>query len=154
VPTEGEPIPAGQSLWISRPDNSIREVWTSPTQHRFIFRDPRQKAPFDKIVRETNSLFAALPDRRPNAQLLLRLNQLSRWFPRPVIWIAVGLVGLLVRRPRGWRTSTALALAALLVIVGNALGLFADPRFALPVAPAFVLFGAAALLGARRAAVP
>jgi hypothetical protein len=37
----------------------------------------------------------------------------------------------------------------LLVIVFNALGLFADPHFALPVAPAFVLLGAAALLGAR-----
>jgi hypothetical protein len=43
----------------------------------------------------------------------------------------------------------ALALAALFVIVFNALGLFADPRFALPVAPAFVLFGACAALGPR-----
>ena len=29
APTEGEPIPAGQNVWISRPDNSIRDVWTS-----------------------------------------------------------------------------------------------------------------------------
>jgi hypothetical protein len=36
-----------------------------------------------------------------------------------------------------------------LVIVFNALGLFADPHFALPVAPAFILFGAGALLGLR-----
>jgi hypothetical protein len=43
----------------------------------------------------------------------------------------------------------ALATAALLVIVLNALGLFADPRFALPVAPAFILFGSCALLGRR-----
>ena len=154
APTEGEPIPAGQSVWISRPDNSIREVWTSPTRHHFVFRHPPQKRPFDRIRRETNSLFAALPDRRPNSQLLLRLNQLSRWFPRPFLWIAIGLVALFVRRPRGWRTSTALALCALLVIVLNALGLFADPRFVLPVAPAFVLFGSTALLGRRTAEVP
>jgi hypothetical protein len=154
APTEGEPIPAGQSVWISRPDNSIRELWTSPTRHHFAFRKPRQKPRFEQILRENDSLFAALPDRRPNGQLLLRLNQLSRWFPRPFLWIAVGLVALLVRRPRGWRTSTALAVAALLVIVLNALGLFADPRFALPVAPAFVFFGATALLGTRTAAVP
>jgi hypothetical protein len=154
APTEGEPIPAGQSVWISRPDNSIREVWTSPTRHHFVFRHPPQKRPFDQIRRETNSLFAALPDRRPNSQLLLRLNQLSRWFPRPFLWIAIGLVALFVRRPRGWRTSTALALCALLVIVLNALGLFADPRFVLPVAPAFVLFGSTALLGRRTAEVP
>jgi hypothetical protein len=54
-----------------------------------------------------------------------------------------------VRRPRGTKTLVALALAALFVITFNALGLFADPRFALPVAPAFVLFGSCALLGAR-----
>jgi hypothetical protein len=46
-----------------------------------------------------------------------------------------------------------LALSALLVIVFNALGLFADPHFALPVAPAFVLFAAGALLGRRRNAL-
>ena len=37
------------------------------------------------------------------------------------------------------------------MIVLNALGLFADPHFALPVAPAFVLFGAGALLAPRDA---
>jgi hypothetical protein len=36
------------------------------------------------------------------------------------------------------------------VVVFNALGLFADPHFALPVAPAFVLLGSAALLGTRQ----
>jgi 4-amino-4-deoxy-L-arabinose transferase-like glycosyltransferase len=149
VPTEGQPIPAGQDVWISRPDNSIREVWTSATQHHLVFRNPSDRPRFERIVRERNSLFAALPHRRGNAQLALRLNQLSRWFPRPIVWIALGLLGLAWRRPRGTRTLLALALSALLVIVFNALGLFADPHFALPVAPAFVLLGAAALLGER-----
>jgi hypothetical protein len=153
-PTEGEPIPAGQDVWIDRPDNSIRDVWTSATHHGFVFRDPSQKPRFHAIERERDSLFANLPDRRPNGWLLLRFNQLSRWFPRLIVWIAVGLGALAVRRPRGWRTLAALALAALVVIVLNALGLFADPRFALPVAPAFVLFGACALLGSKRAEVP
>jgi hypothetical protein len=36
---------------------------------------------------------------------------------------------------------------ALFVIAFNALGCFADPRFALPVAPASVFFGACALVG-------
>jgi len=82
----------------------------------------------------------------------LRLNQLSRWFPRSIIWIAAGLIALGWRRPRGARTLIALALTALFVVGFNALGLFADRRFALPVAPAFVLFGAAALLGPRATA--
>ena len=90
-----------------------------------------------------------MPDRRGNAQLALRLNQLSRWFPRLIIWIAVGLVALVLRRPRGSGTLLALALAAFAVLVFNALGLFADPHFALPVAPAFVLLGASGLLARR-----
>ena len=79
----------------------------------------------------------------------MRLNQASRWYPRLLIWIVVGLVALVWRRPRGSATLVAVALASLFVIVLNALGLFADPRFVLPVAPAFVLFGSCALLGRR-----
>jgi hypothetical protein len=151
APTEGQPIPAGQNVWISRPDNSIRDVWTSPTTHHFVFTKPQQRPRFDAIVRKLDRLFAALPDRRGNAQVSLRLNQFSRWFPRPIIWIALGLIGLAWRRPRRAGTLIALGLAAMLVIVFNALGLFADPHFALPVAPAFVLLAAGALLGPRPA---
>jgi hypothetical protein len=153
APTEGQPIPAGQNVWISRPDNSIRDVWTSATKHHFVFANPKERPRFEQIVRERDRLFAALPDRQGNAQLSLRLNQLSRWFPRPIIWIVLGLIGLAWRRPARAGTLIALGLVALLVIVFNALGLFADPHFALPVAPAFVLFGSAALLGRRRGEV-
>jgi hypothetical protein len=150
APTEGEPIPAGQVVWISRPDQSIRQVWTSATDWHFEFDKPGQRDRFEEIERETAALFAALPDRTGNAQLGLRLNQLSRWFPRPWMWIVVGLIAIAVRRPRGSRTLVALSLAALAVVVLNALGLFADLHFVLPVAPAFVLLGAGGLLGARR----
>jgi Dolichyl-phosphate-mannose-protein mannosyltransferase len=149
APTEGQPIPAGQSVWISRPDNCIREVWTSAVSHHFTFCRAGYRGRFDSIRRELDSLFAALPDRRPNSWLALKLNQASRWYPRLILWIALGLGALLLRRPSGSRTLIALATAAVLVIVLNALGLFADPRFALPVAPAFILFGSCALLGRR-----
>jgi len=148
-PTEGQPIPGGQDVWISTPHNSIREVWTSPTQHHYVFRSPRDRARFDRIIRESNELFAALPDRRGNSELRLRLNQASRWYPRLILWIAIGVLALAIRRPRGARTLLAISVAALVVILLNALGLFADPRFVLPVAPAFVLLAAAALLGPR-----
>ena len=149
APTEAQPIPAGQSVWISRPDNCIRDVWTSATRHHFTFCRPSYKRRFDEIGRELGALFDALPDRTGNAELALRQNQASRWYPRPILWIALGLAALLLRRPKGARMLVGIALAALFVIVFNALGLFADPRFALPVAPAFVLFGAGALLGRR-----
>jgi hypothetical protein len=150
TPTEGEPIPPGQSVWISRPDNCIREVWTSPTEHHFAFCKPGYARRFAAVNEELDGLFRNLPSRRGNTGLALRLDQASRWFPRLLIWIVVGLVALAVRRPRGAGTLVALSLAAALVIVLNALGLFFDPRFALPVAPAFVFLGSCALLGDRR----
>jgi hypothetical protein len=149
APTEGQPIPAGQSVWISRPDNCIRDVWTSATQHHFTFCKPGYRRRFDEIRDRLDGLFASLPERKANAWLALRLNQASRWYPRLIIWIAVGLIALAFRRPRGTKTLLALALAAFAVVVLNALGLFADPHFALPVAPAFVLLGSCALLGRR-----
>jgi hypothetical protein len=149
APTEGQPIPAGQSVWISRPDNCIRDVWTSATAHHFTFCRPGMKRHLAAINRELDSLFAALPKRAPNSELALRLDQASRWYPRLILWIGLGLIALLFRRPRETRTLLAIPLAALAVIALNALGLFADPHFALPVAPAFVFFGSCALLGRR-----
>jgi hypothetical protein len=152
APTEAQPIPAGQNAWISRPDDSIRDVWTSPTRHHFVFLRRGERRRFDEIVAERDSLFANLPHRTGNASLSHRLDQLSRWYPRPIVWLVVGILALVLRRPSRGRVLVALALAGLLVIVINALGLFADPHFALPVAPAFVLFGSCALLGRRSAA--
>ena len=151
APTEGEPIPSGQVVWISRPDNSIRQVWTSPTEWHFEFARASERRRFERIERRTRELFDALPDRAGNATLALRLNQLSRWFPRPWMWILLGLVAIAARRPRGWPTLGALGLAALACVLLNALGLFADLHFVLPVAPAFVVLGLAGLLGARAA---
>ena len=149
APTEGQPIPAGQSVWISRPDNCIRDVWTSATAHHFTFCKPGYKRRFNAIARELDGLFGGLPDRTGNSWLALRMNQASRWYPRLILWIALGLIGVALRRPKGTGTLVAIAAAAFVVIVLNALGLFADPRFALPVAPAFVFFGSCALLGRR-----
>ena len=141
----------GQVVWISRPDQSIRQVWTSPTEWHFEFehaaRPPTLRA---RSAAKSSALFGALPDRTGNARLALRLNQLSRWFPRPWMWILLGLVAIALRRPRGWPMLVALGARGLAVVLLNALGLFADLHFVLPVAPAFVLLGAGGLLGERR----
>jgi hypothetical protein len=122
-------------------------VWTSATDWHFEFDRPSDRPRFERIQRDTSELFDAFPDRVGNPTLALRLNQLSRWYPRAWMWIVLGLVALLVRRPRGGATLIAVALAALAIVLLNALGLFADLHFILPVAPAFVLFGLAGLLG-------
>ncbi len=151
-PTEGQPIPGGQVVWTSTPDHRIRQVWTSPTQWHFEFVYPADRARFDRIVRERDRLFAALPQRAGNAQLALRLDQLSRWYPRPWLWILLGIVGVVWRRPRGWPVLVALALGGFATVLLNALGLFADLHFLLPVAPAFVLLGLGGLLGSKAVA--
>jgi hypothetical protein len=149
-PTEGQPIPAGQVVWISRPDRSIRQVWTSPTSWHLEFRNPGDRVRFKRIVEEQTRLFERFPDRSGNAALAHRLDQASRWFPRPILWILLGVVAIGFRRPHGWPTLVALSLAAFAVVLLNALGLFTDLHFSLPVAPAFVLLGLGGLLGARR----
>ena len=149
APTEGQPIPGGQVVWISRPDNSIRQVWTSPTEWHFEFARPSERPRFERVERRTQELFAALPDRHGNARLALRLNQLSRWYPRPWMWVLLGLIAIAVRRPRGWPILVTLSLAAFAAVLLNAFGLFADLHFVLPVAPAFVLLGLAGLVGGR-----
>ena len=152
-PTEGEPIPSGQVVWISRPDQRIRQIWTSPTEWHFEFRDPADRTRFEEIERRRDELLGSFPNRNGNAKLGLRINQLSRWFPRPWMWIVVGLAGIALRRPRGSGTLVALSLAACAVVLLNALGLFADLHFLLPVAPAFVLLGVGGLLGTRKTAL-
>ena len=57
---EGEPIPAGQVVWISRPDQSIRQVWTSPTEWHFEFDHPADRPRFERITRETSTTSSTL----------------------------------------------------------------------------------------------
>ena len=150
-PSEGQLIPAGQNLWISRPDNRIRDVWTSPTQRHFVFERPADEPRFRLIQRRLDELFAGLPSRSANAQLARRFSQASRWYPRPIVWLVVGLVALAIRRPRGSTVLLALTLAAMLVVLLNALGLPFDVHYILPVAPAFVLLATGGLLGRTEA---
>jgi len=67
-------------------------------------------------VGERDRLLEALSHRSGNAWLSLRLNQLSRWFRRPIAWMAVGLLALLWRRPPAAAALLALSGSALLVI--------------------------------------
>jgi hypothetical protein len=149
-PSEGQLIPGGQNLWILRPDNAIRQVWTSPTAWRFVFDHPADRPRFDELVGRRDELLAALPDRDGNGTLVTRANQLSRWYPRSALWLVVGLIAVAIRRPRNAAPLVALTAAALLVVGLNALGLGPDPHYVLPVAPAFVLLALAALLAPRR----
>lgn len=148
-PTEGERIPAPHEGGPTTPDGSIYTVWTSPSEHHLVFRNPGDRARYEALHRRMATLQAGLPDRRGNATITLRINQLSRWFLPPMLWIALGLVALVVRRPANALTAVAPALAAFIVIALNALAIAGVPHYSVAVAPAFVLLAASALFGPR-----
>ncbi|HXF98356.1 MAG TPA: hypothetical protein VNJ46_07060, partial [Gaiellaceae bacterium] len=150
APSEGEPIPAArESAFISTPDGRIREVWTSPTAHRLVFPTRRDEERAAELDRRVGELLASLPDREPRPELVRLLETASRWYPRPVVWLLIGLAALAWRRPRRPALPLALAAAALLVLVATALAVYAVAEYSVPVVPAFVLLATAGLLGPK-----
>jgi hypothetical protein len=149
-PSEGEKIPAPHQGGPTTPDGSIYTVWTSPSEHHLVFVHPGDQARYEALHARIDELARSFPGRRGNDQLALRLNQLSRWFPPPLLWIVVALVGLVVRRPANLVALATPALAAFVVILVSALAIAGVPEYAVAVAPAFLLLAAGALFGPRR----
>jgi len=150
-PTEGERIPAPHEGGPTSPDGSIYTVWTSPTEHHLVFVKAGDEERYVALHSRMDELKAHVPGRAGNHTLALRLNQLSRWFPPPILWLVLGIVGLVLRRPTGALALAVPAVAALLVIVLDALAIPSVPHYAVPAAPAFVLLAAGVLVGPRRA---
>ena len=150
TPTEGDLIPSShQGLWTSTPENRIREVWTSPTEHHVVFSRPGDAKRAARVDAEIGRLLEGLPDRKGSATLAHRLNQVAYRFPPPALWLAVGLIAIAYRRPRNARIALALAGAGFLVILVSALGLPVAGEYAMPVVPAFALLAGVGLFGVR-----
>ena len=77
------------------------------------------------------------------------LNRITPRYPTPVLWLAVGVVALLWRRPRGWRAIVLLWAAAFLVLLVHAASQGLAPEFALPLYPVFIVTALCALAGDR-----
>jgi hypothetical protein len=147
-PSEGQPIPAsaiGPALWT--PGGTAVEVWTSPTDHHFVFSNPRDERRYEKLGNDVGRLAARIPTRDGVQSVVHRLNQVSHRFPPPVVWLLIGVVGLAFRRPRNALIAIAPAVAGLVVIVATGLVAPAVAEYAGPVSPAFVLCAAVGVLG-------
>lgn len=152
VPSEGEQIPAArQGFFSTTPDGHIREVWTSPVDHSLVFATQEMRRRYDETARDAGVLLAEVPPYQGNEWLTLQFSRSSKLFPPPLLWLAAGLVGLVIRRPRQVGLALALAGGALLVVAFQALAIYTIVEFAIPVAPAFVVLGAAGLSGTRTA---
>jgi hypothetical protein len=150
-PTEGEVVPSEhQSAQISTPDASIREVWTSPTVHFLEFDDPAKRARWLANDRREAELFAAFPDRWSSPWLGLQMDRSSKLYPPLWSWLLVGGVAIAIRRPWRWWATVAPAGGALVMLLVTVMTVWAEPAYAVPVAPAFVLLAAVGLLGERR----
>ncbi len=114
-----------------------------------VWDDPATQRRYREIVAQVRAWDAELPSREGVSFVPEILNRITPRFPRPPLWLAVGLVALLWRRPRAWRTIVVLWLAAFLVLLIHAASQGVAPEFALPVYPVFIATALGAVAGDR-----
>ena len=117
------PLPGGLVVADGAPDRVRRPGRRGPSR------------PYEPSCR--GAVRAAL---RPCGSMALGtwLDRASRWFPRSVLRLALGLVAIAARRPRRLATPLVFTAAALLVILGTSLAVPAAAEYSAPVAPAFL----------------
>jgi hypothetical protein len=79
------------------------------------------------------------------------MDRSSKLYPPPWLWLLAGALAIAWRHPdRWWATVTPVA-ASLAMLLATVMAVWGEPAYAVPVAPAFILFAAVGLLGARSA---
>ena len=150
-PTEGDVIPSSrESRIVSTPDDSIKEVWTSPTVHNIVFKRPADTRRFGELNVQTAQLISELPPYTGRASLIHRFDQAARAFPPAIVWLLAGLAAVGIRRPRRSGFLLTLAGAAFVTLLAIATGVGETVgEYVVPLVPAFVLLTTAGLFGLR-----
>jgi hypothetical protein len=115
-----------------------------------VWTDPEKRARYREIVAQVREWDAELPSRSGVTWVPEILNRITPRFPRPPLWLAVGLVGLALFRPSSWRTIVLLWLSAALVLLIHAASQGVAPEFALPLYPIFIVTALGALASDRK----
>jgi hypothetical protein len=115
-----------------------------------VWGDAGRQRRYREIVSQIRAWDADLPSREGVDAVTEILNRITPRFPRPPFWIALGVIGLAVRRPLGWRTIVVLWGCAAAVLLIHAASQGVAPEFALPLYPLFIVTGLAGIAGARR----
>jgi hypothetical protein len=114
-----------------------------------VWLDRGRQERYREIVATVRGWDEELPTREGTVAVTEILNRVTPRFPTPPLWLAVGIVALLWRRPRQWRTIVLLWAAAFLVLLIHAASQGVAPEFALPVYPIFIVTALGALAGER-----
>jgi hypothetical protein len=114
-----------------------------------LWPDAATQERYREIVAQLRAWDAELPAREGGSFVPEILNRITPRYPTPVLWLVVGIVALVWRRPCQWRTILLLWLAAFLVLLIHAASQGVAPEFALPVDPVFIVTALAALAGER-----
>jgi hypothetical protein len=112
-----------------------------------VWDNPEAQRRYREIVSRIRAWDADLPSREGVDAVTEILNRITPRFPRPPFWIAIGIVGLAIRRPRNWQTIVVLWACAAAVLLIHAASQGVAPEFALPLYPLFVVTGLAAVGG-------
>jgi hypothetical protein len=114
-----------------------------------VWKDATTQQRYRDVVSRVREWDAELPSRTGQAWVTGILNRVTPRFPRPPLWLLVGAVALVWRRPRGWQTILVLWAAAAAVLLIHAASQGIAPEFALPLYPVFIVTALAALAGDR-----
>jgi hypothetical protein len=149
APSEGGSIPAASfSYWLSRPDNAFDEVWTSATEHHVVSDDPALLERLAAMEERVASLRLE-PTHDGSPTIMRWLNRAAILYPPALLWLVVGVVGIVLRRPARWPLAALVAVAALAILGATLLSVPPVPEFGAPLYPAFALLGLVGLLGRR-----
>lgn len=144
IPPGQQLIPGPNSLWVtSNPDNSVIRNWDNirTSGAEFEFLDPQLEHNYFLRAAKA-SHFPNLPVRTSNAFLSKFFNNVTRFiYPSIIVWVSIGLCGLLYRPTRLEFIDSFSFLLALGAVFITALAANANLHYAFPFIPIFFLFG-------------
>lgn len=133
--------PGGIVWWLATtPDGHIRRG-----ENGLVWSTRGGQAHAAWLNRAAVRLQSDLPNRNGSPTVANALNELSRYYPRIVVWLLAGVLALALRRPRRWRLPTALAALGLVALLATIAGMPPGLEYRLPFDPLFLLFAIAML---------